>query len=395
MKTPFKATLIVGIFWLISTSNQSFAQMLSPMELPNNNFCSIDATITNNDSVCRIVWGYPWSWYYDDGSYNELVTWISTGGEFVVKFEFPAGLLRLIGAEIFVGDGSFPTGIDFLGNDFLLVVYDDDGEEGLPGTLLDSATITVDNYDWVSCEGLDVSLEDSVFYLGMRQILPYPEAAPIGIDTDLPTKNYSYMKQPFGETWQLLLQEDFMIRALTCVDNKHYGYKAQKDYFNIIVLRASDFDPTIGETPDDGVLTVLDSTIGLPTSYDDTSFVSLPVGYYAYGLKKFNSIDSTFSNWNYSNTVLHSVGIVENEFSKTAFIIYPNPAKSKLTIDFLSKNNLENTTIEIIDINGKTVLKAKPLFSSTQIDIKGIKTGLYLVKVQNHKTLNTKRLIIQ
>jgi len=395
MKTVFRIIVIFVAFWLISFSNQGFAQMSTPMLLPNNKFCSIDATITDNNSECKIVWSNPWTWYYDDGSWNDFVAWTVSGGECVVKFEIQPGQLRLIGAEIYVGDGSYPSGGDFLGNDFLLVVYGNDWDNNLPGTLLDSSLITVDNYDWVSCEGLDVNLDESIFYVGMRQILPYLEAAPIGIDTDLPTKNYSYTKQPFEGSWELSSYQDFMIRALTCVDNKQHGHKVQRDYVGIVVSRISDFDPTIGETPDDGVLTVIDSIFGLPFEYSDTLFALLTEGYYAYGLKKFNPIDSTFSDWNYSNTVLHPVGIVDNELTRTAFTIYPNPAKSKLTIDFLNKNNLRNTVIEIIDINGKTVLKAEPLHSSTELEIKAIKAGLYIVKVQNDRTVNTKRLIIK
>lgn len=379
MKTIFKTTLILGVFWLINTSNHGFAQMLTPTELPNNSFCSIDATIINNDSVCQIVWSNPWYWYYDDGSCNDLVIWTTAGGECVVKFELQPGQLRLIGAEINVGDGSFPSGVDFLGNDFLLVVYGNDGEEGLPDTLLDSVIITVDNYNWVSCEGLNVSIDDSIFYLGMRQILPVLEAPPIGIDTDLPTKNYSYIKQPPGGSWQLSPYQDFMVRALTCVDNKQPGQQAQRNYVGIVVSRVSDFDPTIGETPDDGVLTVIDSILGFPYYYSDTSFVSLPTGYYAYGLKKYNVMDSTFSDWNYSNTVLHPVGITDNEFTKPDIIVYPNPANKRV---YLKVKTEKNHMVYVVDITGRTVFESDlPTSGNISIDVSNWPRGLYLFNI--------------
>lgn len=394
MKTIFKTTLILGVFWLINTSSHGFAQMLTPTELPNNNFCDIDATIINNDSVCRLVWSNPRHWYYDDGSCDDFAIWTTAGGECVVKFELPSGPSRLIGAEIFVGDGSFPTGSNFLGNDFLLVAYDDDGEEGLPGTLLDSVIITVDNYNWVACEGLNVSIDDSIFYLGMRQILPPMEAAPIGIDTDLPTKNYSYIKMPFGGSWQLSPYQDFMIRALTCVDNKQPGQQAQKDYFDIVVSRVSDFDPTIGETPDDGVLTVIDSIIGYPPFYSDTSFVSLPTGHYAYGLKRYNIEDSTSIGWNYSNTVLHPVGITDNEFTKPDIIVYPNPANKMV---YLKTKTGKNHMVNVVNITGRIVFELDlPTSGNMLVDVSNWPRGMYLFNIfEDGRLYGSEKVIVR
>ncbi len=75
--------------------------------------------------------------------------------------------------------------------------------------------------------------------------------------------------------------------------------------------------------------------------------------------------------------------------------IYPNPANSVLNIDFPRDHNIRNTTIEIIDINGRILLKSDPVSISTQLDIKELKNGLYLVKIQNNNTLITKKIIIQ
>lgn len=368
--------------------------MLESMEMPNNNFCSIDATIINNDSVCQIIWSSPWSWYYDDGESDDCVIWTVAGGECVVKIELPSGPLRLIGAEINVGDGSFPAGGDFLGNDFLLVVCDNDGEEGLPGTLLDSVTITVDNYGWVSCEGLDTIIEDSIFYLGMRQILPPDSAAPIGIDTDLPTKNHSYIKLPDESNWELSPQQDFMIRALTCVDNKQPGHQAQRDYVGIVVSRVSDFDPTIGETPEDGVLTVIDSIFGMPFEYSDTIFTLLPEGYYAYGLKKFNPTDSTFSDWNWSNTILNPVGIASNEFPVLDIAVFPNPANKMVYMEATTGKNL---MVKVVDITGRIVFgSGLPGSGNMSIDVSSWPRGLYLFNIfEDGRLCGSEKVIVR
>ena len=393
MKTKFQTLVFLVLFLLITTSHHGFAQMMTLTELPNNNFCSIDAAIMNNDSVCQIVWSNPWSWYYDDGSYDDYVIWAFAGGEFVVKFELEPGPLLLIGAEINVGDGSFPTGVSFLGTEFLLVAYDNDGDEGLPGTLLDSAIITVDNYNWVSCKGLDVNIDDGVFYIGMRQLLSLPESvAPMTFDTELPTMNYSYLKSPDMEEWQLSPQQDFMVRALTCVNNKQPGYQAKDDYVGIVVSRISDFDPTIGETPDDGVLTVIDSILGYPTYYSDTSFIHLPQGYYAYGLKKYNSPDSTFSDWNYSNSVLSTVGIFDNEFTEEDMFVYPNPAHKMIYLKVKAGNN---RMIKVVDITGFTIFSSNiPNSGKMSMDVSGWSKGLYLFTLFNRNGIHSLNKVI-
>lgn len=74
--------------------------------------------------------------------------------------------------------------------------------------------------------------------------------------------------------------------------------------------------------------------------------------------------------------------------------VYPNPATSVLNIKLPEYFIIENTTIELIDYNGKTVLQLKPTSVFSPIDIKQLKSGLYLVKIQYDKTLITKRIIV-
>jgi hypothetical protein len=90
-----------------------------------------------------------------------------------------------------------------------------------------------------------------------------------------------------------------------------------------------------------------------------------------------------------------TVNIVENSPESIIVKIYPNPANSLLNIDFPNDYNIQNTIIEIMDINGRTMLKSEPVSISTQLDIKKLNNGLYLVKIQNDKTLITKKIIIQ
>ncbi|MDY0078783.1 MAG: T9SS type A sorting domain-containing protein [Bacteroidales bacterium] len=75
--------------------------------------------------------------------------------------------------------------------------------------------------------------------------------------------------------------------------------------------------------------------------------------------------------------------------------VYPNPAKSVLNIDFPANYDMLNSTIEVINVNGKTSMQSTPVSHATQLDIKSLVPGLYIVKIQNNDALITRRVIIQ
>lgn len=75
------------------------------------------------------------------------------------------------------------------------------------------------------------------------------------------------------------------------------------------------------------------------------------------------------------------------------FIISPNPAKDKLNIKLLSAN--ENVTLEVFDVLGKLIYKGEITQLESSVNISNWKSGVYLVRVSNNKTIQTKRLIKQ
>ena len=90
-----------------------------------------------------------------------------------------------------------------------------------------------------------------------------------------------------------------------------------------------------------------------------------------------------------------TVSIAETSAIAVDVKVYPNPAKSVLNIDFPANYDVLHSTIEIININGETRMRSKPVSHSTQLDIKRLKPGLYIVKIQNNDALITRRLVIQ
>jgi len=90
-----------------------------------------------------------------------------------------------------------------------------------------------------------------------------------------------------------------------------------------------------------------------------------------------------------------TVNINELELYNSKIKVYPNPAGSALNISFPENMDIRETYVEIIDINGRTLLKTKPLSDITQLDISKLKSGIYLVKIQNDRTFITRKIIIQ
>ncbi len=90
-----------------------------------------------------------------------------------------------------------------------------------------------------------------------------------------------------------------------------------------------------------------------------------------------------------------TVNINELELYNSKIKVYPNPAGSVLNINFPQNIDTKNTFVEIIDINGRTLLKSKSLSALSQLDISKINSGIYLVKIQNDKTFITRKIIIE
>jgi len=380
--------LMICVYCIIIMPFRLEAQQANTSDFPNTTFCELSTTIVNNDLAAHVQWSESGYTYYDDGSCDEMTVWVIPGGEMVVKFNLGQST-QVVGAMIHVGDGSFPQGNEFLGTDFLLVAYDNDGVDGMPGTLLDSVVITVENYLWVRCEGLDVPDEDGIFYLGMRQLGSSTTSAPMGIDNEMPRANQSYARMPNGGQWQLSPFQDFMIRAVTCNTSKHEMPARQRNIPNMVVARISDFDPGLGETPEDGLLTVIDSLLPMQEEYLDSTLATAPTGYYAYGLQKQDEETGTFGDWYYSNAVEHILSSVSENPDVQQVTIFPNPTKDQLTIH---SKSIEESTISIKDISGRIMITCGiPSNAHISIDVSSWSRGIYFVVVESGQ-LNEKSI---
>lgn len=201
----------------------SFVLIIKPLMMKKQNYLSClliaASLIMLNINVLAQTNSYEWEIKYDDNSAEEYSAWVQTGGIVAVKFTSPYYPFTLTGGSLYVGDGSFPEGGNWLGKDILLCVFDNDGIDGMPGEMIDSVQITVNNYEWIVFDSVFNTEfnDDKDFYLGMKQLAQSPDCPPIGIDTDLPTEYRSYGKAHDTSAWFLSPYQDFMIRAK--VDN--------------------------------------------------------------------------------------------------------------------------------------------------------------------------------
>ncbi|MDQ7916582.1 T9SS-dependent M36 family metallopeptidase [Mesonia sp. MT50] len=76
-----------------------------------------------------------------------------------------------------------------------------------------------------------------------------------------------------------------------------------------------------------------------------------------------------------------------------AFSIYPNPASRYVNVQ--SNAAQDDATIAIYDLNGRRVVNQKLANNTTQININGLATGVYVMKINSKNKTQTEKLIVQ
>jgi hypothetical protein len=334
---------------------------------------AVYAEVMDNDTWCMVDWTLPEGPYeisMDDGDADDYFIYSSGGNINAVKFT-PAGYpATVIGGQIYVGDGSYPG--PFLGSHFSVAIFDNDGANGLPGTMLDSNAVTVNNYGWVEFDWLNAVVEDGDFYLAMIQTEPGDDSAPIAIDLDDPIFYRSYCNVAGSNAWVLSPLQDFMIRAwvdgpITSCESRpklknlkappripanwqRYGMtssgtirkippgfentdrkikgipgRSSRDISGYMVARYVNFDP---EGPP-GSGTFQDFAYTQNLFYNDYAFGAYGAGWIAYGVEVLYT-GGEYSGYTISNYVAHlmDVSVIVNVTLSTGF----EPGNAEITL---------------------------------------------------------------
>lgn len=151
---------------------------------------------------------------YDDGIAENYCAWQLAGNMSAVKFILHSTAASIVGTMVYIGEGSFPPGGNLSHQPFLVSVYASDGENGLPGTLIDSVSANIENYGWITVTGLNAFVTAD-YYIAITQLSNSPDCIPIGVDETAPKVNQSYQRNVInGDPWVLSPYQDLMINAL-------------------------------------------------------------------------------------------------------------------------------------------------------------------------------------
>ncbi|NUY81538.1 T9SS type A sorting domain-containing protein [Flavobacterium sp. MAH-1] len=95
---------------------------------------------------------------------------------------------------------------------------------------------------------------------------------------------------------------------------------------------------------------------------------------------------------NTATTTVEQLSTPENQ--SDVFVLYPNPASGSFIIRSVENNQLD---MEITDVRGSTVLSKRltPIQNESVVDISGLSSGLYFVKLSSENASLTKKLIIR
>ncbi len=72
--------------------------------------------------------------------------------------------------------------------------------------------------------------------------------------------------------------------------------------------------------------------------------------------------------------------------------VYPNPTNNTVNID-LGKNDISNSSVEIIDLLGKTIFIQNVVNNSIVVNLQGLSQGIYLIKFTNSKGSSAQKII--
>jgi len=258
---------------------------------PTNN---VNATVNFDDTQCIVNWSPavgPQELLYDDSEADASGSWPESG-YFAVKFTPDRYPVTITGAKFHLDSGYAGNPV---GTSLKAQVYLPDGN-GMPGLLVDSASMIITGLGWVQLNGFNTRINSGDFFVALYQDIPWPDCPELMMDVSAPVAGRSYFRDlAGGGDWTADSSQNYMIRALMNGPggSSHYS-----------VYRVSGFNPI--DPPATGVFTLINNACS-DTSWVDSGndWITLPSGWYAYGIRS-NSYQSS-SEIIFSNIVPHKL----------------------------------------------------------------------------------------
>lgn len=74
-------------------------------------------------------------------------------------------------------------------------------------------------------------------------------------------------------------------------------------------------------------------------------------------------------------------------------VVFPNPAADQLQLNWLTQEQMETYQLEVLDLEGKTLMAVPFMTNSQKLDIQTLPAGVYILKVRGSKSQATQRII--
>lgn len=84
---------------------------------------------------------------------------------------------------------------------------------------------------------------------------------------------------------------------------------------------------------------------------------------------------------------------IDDGYAQQQFKMYPNPVVNQLTVELT--DDVEDWTVEVFDISGRNVLQQNTSGSAVQIDVMGLESGLYVVRLKSSDFEHSGRIILR
>ena len=205
-------------------------------------------------------------------------------------------------------------------------------------------------------------------------------------------KNFGSSNEPISGLWFCNFPSYAQVNGMTSTSSLNAGEE-------VVITSSVNFDVGDGEF---GLYT--DSSFGSSTSIIDyLQWGSINHQREGVAVAAGVWIDNTMITapppFEFTGTVGNEVGpsnwqtalSLEGFEKENAVKLFPNPTSDELNIQLL--NSLNNTSLSIIDITGKTIITQTLNDSSSSIDVSNLLSGLYLLKLDSDKGSQTRRFV--